>query len=66
MEGQLLRRRLGVGNPAPVTTAPAVEAATASVAKACVALKKLCGTFEVTDVNARVAQGFKLIPRASK
>ena len=57
---------LGVGNPAPVTTAPAVEAATATVAKACVALKKLCGTFEVTDVNARVAQGFKLIPRASK
>lgn len=57
---------LGTGNPAPVTTAPAVEAATATVAKACVALKKLCGTFEVTDVGARVAQGFRLIPRASK
>jgi 2-keto-3-deoxy-L-rhamnonate aldolase RhmA len=57
---------LGAGNPAPVTTAPAVEAATAAVAKACVALKKLCGSFEVSDINARMAQGLKLIPRASK
>jgi 4-hydroxy-2-oxoheptanedioate aldolase len=57
---------LGVGDPAPNTTAPAVEAATATVAKACVALKKLCGSFEVSDVNARVAQGFRLIPRGSK
>jgi 4-hydroxy-2-oxoheptanedioate aldolase len=57
---------LGAGNPAPQTTAPAVEAATATVAKACVALKKLCGTFEVSDVKARVAQGFRLIPAASK
>ena len=43
--------------------APEVEAATATVAKACVAHKALCGTFSTTmDVNARVAQGFKLFP----
>jgi 4-hydroxy-2-oxoheptanedioate aldolase len=57
---------LGTGNPAPNTTAPEVEAATATFAKACVALKKLCGTFENSDVKARVAQGFRLIPAASK
>lgn len=55
---------LGTGNPAPNTTAPAVEAATATVAKACVALKKMCGTFELSDVKARLAQGFMLIPGA--
>jgi 2-keto-3-deoxy-L-rhamnonate aldolase RhmA len=57
---------LGAGTPAPNPSAPAVEAATATVAKACVAQKKLCGTFESPDVNARLAQGFKLFARASK
>jgi 4-hydroxy-2-oxoheptanedioate aldolase len=57
---------LGVGTPAPNVNAPEVEAATAAVAKACVALKKLCGTFESPDVNARIAQGFRLFTRASK
>jgi 4-hydroxy-2-oxoheptanedioate aldolase len=48
---------LGVGpNPA----APEVEAATEVVAKACVAKKMLCGTFQSPDVNKRVAQGFRL------
>jgi 2-keto-3-deoxy-L-rhamnonate aldolase RhmA len=53
---------LGAGNPAPDVTAPAVEAATATVAKACVELKKLCGSFGSPDVNARLAQGFRLVP----
>jgi 4-hydroxy-2-oxoheptanedioate aldolase len=52
-----LSMALGVGpNPA----APEVEAATEIVAKACVAKKMLCGTFESPDVNKRVAQGFRL------
>jgi 4-hydroxy-2-oxoheptanedioate aldolase len=55
---------LGAGNPAPNVTAPQVEAATAAVAKACVELKKLCGTFGSPDVNARLAQGFMLMPFA--
>ncbi len=53
---------LGSGNPAPDVTSPAVEAATATVAKACVELKKLCGTFGSPDVNARLAQGYRLMP----
>ncbi len=53
---------LGVGTPEPNTTAPEVEAATATVARACVAHQALCGTFEMSDVDARLAQGFKLFP----
>jgi 2-keto-3-deoxy-L-rhamnonate aldolase RhmA len=54
---------LGVGLPESNPGAPEVEAATAAVAKACVAHKTLCGTFSTTkDVNARVARGFKLFP----
>jgi len=53
---------LGSGNPAPDVKSPAVEQATATVAKACVELKKLCGTFGSPDINATLAQGFKLIP----
>ena len=53
---------LGVGTPDSNPTAPEVEAATATVAKACVAHQALCGTFEMSDVNARLAQGFKLFP----
>lgn len=53
---------LGVGTPEPDTRAPEVEAATATVAKACVAQNALCGTFEMSDVDARLAQGFKLFP----
>jgi 2-keto-3-deoxy-L-rhamnonate aldolase RhmA len=54
---------LGVGLPESNPGAPEVEAATAAVAKACVAHKVLCGTFSTTmDVDARVAQGFKLFP----
>ena len=53
---------LGVGTPGPNTRAPEVEAATATVAEACVARGALCGTFEISDVDARLAQGFKLFP----
>jgi len=53
---------LGVGTPEPDTRAPEVEAATATVAEACVAQNALCGTFEMSDVDARLAQGFKLFP----
>ncbi len=53
---------LGVGTPEPNLLAPEVEAATATVARACVAHQALCGTFEMSDVDARLAQGFKLFP----
>ena len=54
---------LGVGLPESNQGAPEVEEATLAVAKACVAHKALCGTFSTTqDVNARLAQGFKLFP----
>lgn len=53
---------LGVGLPESNPSAPEVEAATATVAKACVAHKALCGTFETPDINARLAQGFRLFP----
>ena len=53
---------LGVGTPDSNPLAPEVEAATATVAKACVAHQALCGTFESSDINARLAQGFKLFP----
>lgn len=55
---------LGSGNPAPDVRSSAVQHATATVAKACVELKKLCGTFGSPDINATLAQGFKLIPYA--
>jgi 4-hydroxy-2-oxoheptanedioate aldolase len=57
---------LGVGTPGPNVNAPEVEEATATVAKACVALKRICGTFESPNIDARVAQGFRLFTRASK
>jgi len=53
---------LGSGNPAPDVNSAAVEQATATVAKACVELKKLCGSFGNPDVNKRIAQGFRLVP----
>lgn len=56
---------LGVGLPESNPTAPEVEAATATVAKACAARKALCGTF-MPDIDRRIAQGFKLIPTARK
>ncbi len=55
---------LGAGNPAPDVKSPAVAQATATVAKACVELKKLCGTFGSPSIEAALAQGFKLIPYA--
>ena len=58
---------LGVGNPGGFPAAPEVEAATATVAKACAARKTVaCGTFESPNVQARIGQGFKLFTRASK
>ncbi len=53
---------LGVGTPGPNLRAPEVEEATAAVARACVAHNAICGTFETSDVDARLAQGFKLFP----
>jgi 4-hydroxy-2-oxoheptanedioate aldolase len=54
---------LGVGLPESNPGAPEVEEATLSVAKACGLHKALCGTFSTTqNVDARVAQGFKLFP----
>lgn len=53
---------LGSGTPAPDVTSAAVEQATETVGKACIELKKLCGTFGNPDVNKRMGQGFKLIP----
>lgn len=57
---------LGVGNPGGNPTAPEVEAATATVAKACAARKTAaCGTFESPKPAARIAQGFNFFPRSS-
>ena len=55
---------MGVG---PDPTAPEVEAATEVVAKACVAKKMLCGTFQAPpkDVPRRIAQGFRLFTGAA-
>ena len=53
---------LGVGTPGPNLRAPEVEEATATVARACVAHNAICGTFETSDVEQRLAQGFKLFP----
>jgi 4-hydroxy-2-oxoheptanedioate aldolase len=58
---------LGVGNPGGNPSAPEVEQATATVAKACAARKMVaCGTFESPNVQGRIGQGFKLFTRASK
>ena len=57
-----LSMSLGVGTPDLNPTAPEVEEATARVARACVTRNALCGTFEMPDVEARLAQGFKLFP----
>ena len=56
---------LGVGKPESNPGAPEVEESTAIVAKACVAHKSICGTFENTDIKTRIAQGFKLFPVSS-
>jgi 4-hydroxy-2-oxoheptanedioate aldolase len=57
---------LGVGNPGGFPQAPEVEAATATVAKACAAHKNVaCGTFESPNPPARIAQGFRLFTRSS-
>ena len=54
---------LGVGKPESNPGAPEVEEATATVAKACVAHKAMCGTFSTTQpFDARLKQGFKLFP----
>jgi 4-hydroxy-2-oxoheptanedioate aldolase len=53
---------MGLGTPGPTDAAqnrPEVQAAVAEVAKACVELKKLCGTFQ-GDIKTRVAQGIRL------
>ena len=53
---------MGFGTPGPTEAAqnrPEVQAAVAEVAKACVELKKLCGTFQ-GDIRTRVAQGIRL------
>ena len=60
-----LSMSLGVGTPGPNTNAPEVEAATATVAKACAARKVVCGTFNSPDVKARLAQGFRLFTGGS-
>ena len=57
-----LSMSLGVGTPDSNPPALEVEAATARVASACVARRALCGTFEMSDVEARIAQGFRLFP----
>lgn len=57
---------LGVGTPGPNVNAPEVEEATATVAKACVAHKRICGTFESPNIEKRLAQGFRLFTRTSK
>ena len=54
-----LSMAIGVGNPGAVANHPEVEAQVAEVAKACVEMKKLCGSYQ-GDVNTRLAQGFRL------
>ena len=51
---------LGLGTPGANRYAPEVEAAVAEVAKACVALKKLCGSYQSPDIKMRFGQGFRL------
>jgi 4-hydroxy-2-oxoheptanedioate aldolase len=49
----------GVGTPAANPLHPDVESQVAEVAKACVEMKKLCGSYQ-GDVKTRLAQGFRL------
>ena len=49
----------GVGTPGANPNHPEVEAAVAEVAKACVEMKKLCGSYQ-GDIQTRLAQGFRL------
>ncbi len=49
----------GVGTPASNPLHPEVEAQVAEVAKACVEMKKLCGSYQ-GDVKLRLSQGFRL------
>ena len=60
-----LSMSLGVGTPGANPNAPEVEAATQIVAEACVAHNVLCGTFNSSDVESRVAQGFRLFTSSS-
>lgn len=53
-----LSMSLGVG---PNPNAPEVEAATETVAKACVARKVVCGSFNSSDSKKRLAQRFRLL-----
>ena len=53
---------LGVGTPAANPRAPEVEEAIETVGQACVRHNALCGIYTRSDVDARMAQGFKLFP----
>ena len=53
---------LGVGTPAANPRAAEVEAAIETVGQACMRHDALCGIYTRSDVEARVAQGFKLFP----
>lgn len=53
---------MGLGTPAggpEAQSKPEVQAVVSEIAKACVELKKLCGSFQ-GDIRTRVAQGFRL------
>lgn len=53
---------LGVGTPGANPTAPEVETAIQTVGDACTRHNALCGIYTRSDVDARMAQGFKLFP----
>lgn len=53
---------LGVGTPESNPGAAEVEEATAVLARVCASHKVPCGTFHNPDINARIAQGFRLFP----
>jgi 4-hydroxy-2-oxoheptanedioate aldolase len=55
---------LGVGLPESNPGAAEVEEATSVVARVCAARRLPCGTFHNPDINARIAQGFRLFPSA--
>ena len=63
--GSDLSLSYGVGTPAPNSSHPVVLAAIERVARACVAHRKLCGSYQSPDVAARIAQGFRMftVPR---
>ncbi|MGE0450548.1 MAG: HpcH/HpaI aldolase/citrate lyase family protein [Vicinamibacterales bacterium] len=54
-----LSMSIGVGTPGANQLHPEVEALVDKVAKACVDMKKLCGSYQ-GDVNKRLSQGFRL------